>query len=75
MTRNGKAALTAYSMFAMLAATTDNFKIISEDITPLPKEPKVIIPKGCKVFIIDGKEIVSLSLKRAKAKYKRLYEI
>jgi len=40
-----------------------------EDIDMTP--PKKIIPKGCKVFNINGKEIVAISEKSAMKKYKK----
>ena len=35
--------------------------------------PKKIIPKGCKVFNINGKEIVAMNEKSAQKKYQKQF--
>ena len=42
-----------------------------EDIDMTP--PKKIIPKGCQVFNINGKEIVAINEKSAQKKYQKLF--
>lgn len=42
-----------------------------EDIDMTP--PKKIIPKGCKVFNINGKEIVAMNEKSAQKKYQKQF--
>lgn len=43
-----------------------------EDIDMTP--PKKIIPKGCKVYIIEGEEIVAISEKSAIKKYEKKFK-
>ena len=42
-----------------------------EDIDMTP--PKKIIPKGCQVFNINGKEIVAINEKSAQKKYQKKF--
>lgn len=42
-----------------------------EDIDMTP--PKKIIPKGCQVFNINGKEIIAINEKSAQKKYQKLF--
>ena len=42
-----------------------------EDIDMTP--PKKIIPKGCQVFNINGKEIVAMNEKSAQKKYQKQF--
>ena len=46
-------------------------KMRPEDIDMTP--PKKIIPKGCQVFNINGKEIVAMNEKSAQKKYQKQF--
>ena len=47
----------------------NNLRPEDVDMTP----PKKIIPKGCKVFIIEGKEIIAMNEKSAQKKCQKQF--
>lgn len=66
-----------YIALAMMGMIMANYKTHDEPINFLPKkEPKKIIPKGCKEFIFYNKEgnsfkCIALSQKTAKKKFNK----
>ena len=58
----------AYMKFSELGkfpSRTSDLKPADIDVSPKAK----VIPKGCKVFIIEGKEIIAINEKSAKRKF------
>ncbi|MFY8162438.1 MAG: hypothetical protein ACOVNU_13980 [Candidatus Kapaibacteriota bacterium] len=60
-------AMQTISMIDFHNIDSSKSSLKPEDIDVKPK-PKVI-PKGCKVFIIEGKEIIAINEKSAKRKF------
>ena len=63
------AAIMAMSSQYDLPSERGRNNLRPEDIDMTP--PKKIIPKGCKVFNINGKEIVAMNEKSARKKYEK----
>lgn len=72
--------MKSMGILAAMMAMTSQYDLPSErgrnnlrpediDMTP----PKKIIPKGCQVFNINGKEIVAINEKSAQKKYQKLF--
>lgn len=64
-------AMMAMIMKDDLPSERKRNKMRPEDIDMTP--PKKIIPKGCKVFNINGKEIVAMNEKSAQKKYQKQF--
>jgi hypothetical protein len=64
-------ALAIMAMMYDVELTSERGKnnLRPEDIDMTP--PKKIIPKGCKVYNVEGKEIVAISEKSAMKKYNK----
>jgi hypothetical protein len=64
------AAIAAMSTQYDLPSEKGRNKLRPEDIDMTPK--KKIIPKGCKIFNINGEEIVAINEKSAQRKYRSI---
>ncbi len=63
-------AIAADSRYG-LESQRNRLSLRPEDIDMTP--PKRVIPKGCKVFLIGGQEIIALNEKSAIKKYNRKF--